>query len=238
MGPPLVRLRQPGTRGPASNKLGGTPVGGTGIWAGDYTMQAENGGLGVFAHEYGHDLGLPDLYDTSGSGIDNSVGFWSLMSSGSWLGTGKESIGNKPADLDAWSKLQLGWLKYEKGAAGKYSAHLLGPAEYNTKRPQALVVDLPKKTVTTEINTPFEGAGEWWGGSADDLNVSLTRDVDLTGKTSASLSAKGWYDIEQDYDYGYAEVSTDGGANWTALNGTFNGTAIPADPARQGRSDR
>ena len=33
----------------------------TGIWVGDYTIQPENGGLGVFAHEFGHDLGLPDL---------------------------------------------------------------------------------------------------------------------------------------------------------------------------------
>ncbi|MER6693333.1 immune inhibitor A domain-containing protein, partial [Streptomyces minutiscleroticus] len=32
---------------------------GCGIWVGDYTIQPENGGLGVFAHEYGHDLGLP-----------------------------------------------------------------------------------------------------------------------------------------------------------------------------------
>ncbi len=39
----------------------------TGTWVGDYTIQPENGGLGVFAHEFGHDLGLPDLYDTSGN---------------------------------------------------------------------------------------------------------------------------------------------------------------------------
>ena len=31
----------------------------TGVWVGDYTVQPENGGLGVFAHEYTHDLGLP-----------------------------------------------------------------------------------------------------------------------------------------------------------------------------------
>ena len=48
----------------------------TGVWLGDYTVQPENGGLGVFAHEYGHDLGLPDLYDTSGNtgGAENSTG--------------------------------------------------------------------------------------------------------------------------------------------------------------------
>ncbi|MEU1504873.1 immune inhibitor A domain-containing protein [Kitasatospora sp. NPDC005748] len=222
---------QAGSTGPANNLLGGTPVGSTGIWIGDYTMQPENGGLGVFAHEYGHDLGLPDLYDTSGSGIDNSVGFWSLMSSGSWLGEGKNSIGDMPNDLDAWSKLQLGWLKYDKAKAGTETTHHIGPVEYNSNLPQALVVDLPKKTVTTEINTPFAGANEWWSGSADDLNVSLARDVDLTGKTSAALTAKAWYDIEQDFDYGYAEVSTDGGANWTALDGTFNGVAIPKNAA-------
>ena len=50
----------------------------TGVWVGDYTVQPEDGGLGVFAHEFGHDLGLPDLYDTSGNtgGAENSTGFW------------------------------------------------------------------------------------------------------------------------------------------------------------------
>ncbi len=218
---------QAGQTGPEGNKLGGTPVGDTGIWIGDYTMQPENGGLGVFAHEYGHDLGLPDLYDTSGSGNDNSVGFWSLMSSGSWLGTGRKEIGDTPDDLDAWSKLQLGWLSYDKAKAGETSVHRLGPAEYNSNHPQALLVDLPKKTVTTTINTPYAGTGEWWSGSADNLDVALTRDLDLTGKKSATLAAKGWYDLEDTFDFGYAEVSADGGATWTVLDGTFNGAAIP-----------
>ena len=48
-----------GITGPATNPLGGKQVGDTGIWAGDYTIQAENGGLSTIAHEYGHDLGLP-----------------------------------------------------------------------------------------------------------------------------------------------------------------------------------
>ncbi|MFD9245364.1 immune inhibitor A domain-containing protein [Streptomyces sp. NPDC059556] len=222
-----------GKTGPANNKAGGTQIGDSGIWVGDYTMQPENGGLGVFAHEYGHDLGLPDLYDTSGlSGAENSTGFWSLMSSGSWLGRGKDAIGDLPGDMNAWDKLQLGWLNYTKVAneARKWnSTHKLGVAEYNTKNPQALVVELPKKAVTTDVVAPAEGATQWWSNMGDDLKNTLTRSVDLTGKKSASLKLKGWYDIELDYDYLYTEVSTDGGANWTALDGTADGKPLPRD---------
>jgi immune inhibitor A len=228
-----------GATGPDDNKLGGTQIGDTGIWVGDYTIQPENGGLGVFAHEYGHDLGLPDHYDTNGG--ENSTGFWTLMSSGSWLGTGKDTIGDLPGDMTAWDKLQLGWLDYDTAKAATKSKHKLGVAEYNTKNKQALVVELPEKRVTTEIVAPAQGANQWWSGSGNDLANTLTRSVDLTGKASAALTLDGWYDIEADYDYLYAEVSTDGGANWTALDGTADGQPIPRDgsgkPALTGSAD-
>ena len=41
-----------GVTGPADAKFGGAQIGNTGYWIGDYTVEAENGGLGVFAHEY------------------------------------------------------------------------------------------------------------------------------------------------------------------------------------------
>ncbi|WP_308369155.1 MULTISPECIES: immune inhibitor A domain-containing protein [unclassified Streptomyces] len=219
-----------GKTGPEGNKAGGTQIGTSGIWVGDYTMQPENGGLGVFAHEYGHDLGLPDLYDTSGGG-ENSVGFWSLMSAGSWLGSGKDSIGDLPGDMTAWDKLQLGWLNYDTAKAATKSTHKLGVSAYNTKNKQALVVELPKKQVKTDVVAPAEGSSQWWSNMGDDLKNTLTRSVDLTGKSSAALSLKGWWDIEADYDFLYTEVSTDGGANWTALAGTADGAAIPVDAA-------
>ncbi|MGW5675559.1 immune inhibitor A domain-containing protein [Streptomyces sp. NPDC003860] len=228
-----------GRTGPANNKAGGAQIGNTGIWVGDYTVQPENGGLGVFAHEYGHDLGLPDLYDYSGRG-ENSTGYWSLMSSGSWLGRGQGAIGDLPGDMTAWDKLQLGWLNYTKAKAATDSTHTLGVSAYNTKRPQALVVELPKKPGTTPVVKPAEGNLQWWSDMGDDLRNTLTRSVDLTGKSTASLELTAWWQIERGYDYLYTEVSTDGGANWTPIDGTAGGKPITRDssnkPALTGRS--
>jgi M6 family metalloprotease-like protein len=131
-----------GTVGPAEDaRLGGVQIGDTGFWIGDYTTEPENGGLGVFAHEYAHDLGLPDLYDTSGG--ENGTGFWTLMSSGSWLGHGANTIGTTPNHMGAWEKLMLGWLDYDVAGADTRSSHRLAPSYHATKKAQALVVVLP-----------------------------------------------------------------------------------------------
>ena len=65
-------------------------------------------------------------------------------------------------------------------------------------------------------------------GRTDGLNNTLTRTVDLTGATSGSVSAWLQYNIEQDYDYLYAEVSTDGGATWKDAAAPISG---PSDNA-------
>jgi len=207
-------------------KFGGTPVGDTGYWIGDYTTEPENGGLGVFAHEYAHDLGLPDLYDTSGGG-ENGTGFWTLMSSGSWMNHGGDDIGTTPDYMGPWEKLQLGWLDYAVVSPGEAGSFTLSPAAVQvTGEEQAVIVDVPDQSLSTDYTTPSSGTSAWWTSSADDLNTTLTRPVDLTGVRSAIVATKAWYDIEAGYDYLYAEYSTDGGANWvqtgTPLDGSSN----------------
>jgi len=209
--------------GPTGNLAGGTQIGDTGMWIGDYTTEPENGGLGVFTHEFGHDLGLPDLYDTAGG--DNGTGFWTLMSSGSWLNHGTDSIGTTPGYMGPWEKLQLGWLDYRQVRYGTNAKVNLGPADRAGKLPQAIMVNLPDKTVKTDYNTPHSGLTEWWGGSADNLNNTLTRTVDLSAATSATVSSWSKYDIEADYDYLYGEVSTDIGATWTQVGTPIDGVS-------------
>ena len=130
-------------------------IGGTNYWIGDYTVEPENGGVGVFAHEFGHDLGLPDLYDTSGNtgGAENSTGFWTLYSSGSYGSSGMpaDGIGTKPIHMSAYEKIFLGWSNYQVVGAGQKASVKLGPPTTNTKQAQQLVVLLPDKPVGTFI---------------------------------------------------------------------------------------
>ncbi len=65
--------------------------------------------IGVFAHEFGHAFGLPDLYDTDrGNGDSEGIGNWCLMAGGSWGGDGASP--DRPVHMSAWAKEFLGWV--------------------------------------------------------------------------------------------------------------------------------
>jgi immune inhibitor A len=215
-----------GIDGPAFNPFGGVQIGDSDYWVGKYTIQPENGGVGVFTHEYGHDLGLPDLYDTSspGSLTENGTGFWTLMSSGSWIDEGLDTIGNKPSHMGAWEKFQLGWLNYEVARAGVRSVHKLGPMEFTTKQAQGLFVVLPQKPVTAHIADPYEGSYFYFSGSANNLNNKMVKAFTLGA--GATLTAKVNYGIEEGYDYANVIVSTDGGATWQTVPTNLSNSSV------------
>jgi len=60
------------------------------------------GSQGEYAHEFGHQLGLPDLYDYTYESA--GLGEWELMSYGSW-----NMNAYVPPHLSAWCKVFLGW---------------------------------------------------------------------------------------------------------------------------------
>ena len=91
-------------------------AGGGHIEIGYYTIQPEERftvegdtlitGISVICHEYGHILGLPDLYDPSR--YTWGIGYWGLMGYGAWGAGGNTP--ESPAHLCSWSKVELGWI--------------------------------------------------------------------------------------------------------------------------------
>lgn len=78
----------------------------------NYAMSSELsgnalGGIGTLCHEFGHVMGLPDLYDTSyGTNYNNSLtpNDWNIMDGGSY-----NADGHCPPNYDPWEKEFFGW---------------------------------------------------------------------------------------------------------------------------------
>jgi immune inhibitor A len=198
------------------------PFGGLSIpcsnkWIGDYTIEPENGGVGVFAHEFGHDLGLPDEYDTSGNtgGAENSTAWWTNWSQGSY-GTIGQDLGSYPVQMDAWEKVFLGWLNYDVAFPGTTSSHKISSVGTNTKQAQALVVVLPDKQVSENVGTPYAGSYFYQSGSGNNLDNNMTRTITVPGGGGTLAFQARWH-IEACWDYAYVQVSTDGGATFTSI---------------------
>lgn len=213
--------------------IDGLGVGKPGFY--DYTMMPEDGATGVFAHEYGHDLGYPDEYDTVYSGTGEAVAYWSIMASGSWAGKigGTEPTGFSPLAKSYfqsylggnWTNdtVELDWNE----VTTKGTQVLLDQANSpNGKNAIAAKVHLPEKK--TPVNTPAAGSFEYWGGQKDETDTNMVADVDLSGKTSATLTFDAWYDIEPQWDFAFVQVSTDNGATWKSLgNGNTRSDVVP-----------
>ncbi len=75
------------------------------------------------------------------------------------------------------------------------------------------------------VNTvAHSGRYFWWSNRGDDSDIMLTRAFDLSDVNAATLEFWTWYDIEEDWDYAYVEISTDGGETWEILT-TPSGTS-------------
>lgn len=84
---------------------------------------------------------------------------------------------------------------------------------------------------------PHSGDKMWLAPQVDDMNAHLTATFDLTGLSAAALEFWAWYDLEEDYDFAYVTISTDGGATWDLLVPDHAETG-DYGPALNGRSTR
>ena len=224
------KIYQEGENGTEPWKIPGTDMS-----AYPYTIMPEDGAAGVFAHEFGHDLGLPDEYDTQYSGEGESIEYWSIMSSGSWAGKipGAEPTGFSPYAKEYFQKTYGGnWfhgntIDYsELGRLG--TQFTLDAASKKGKNNNFVKITLPDKS--TVITTPVSGEKAYFSGSGNNLNNSMITDVDLTNVTTdaaVSFDFKAWYDIEKDWDYGSVGIQLEGENKWTTLPGNITTTENP-----------
>lgn len=70
---------------------------------------------------------------------------------------------------------------------------------------------------------PYSGEYAFWSNKGDESDMTLTREFDFTSVSAPiELSFRTWYDIEEDWDYLYVEVS-ENGETWQILT-TPSGT--------------
>ncbi|HSQ61182.1 MAG TPA: M6 family metalloprotease domain-containing protein, partial [Acidobacteriota bacterium] len=99
----------PGTGG-GTGCLPGLPLGSTRgflyFMVGEFNEFPGDNTAGTYCHEFGHTIGLPDLYDPAAAGL----GFYSLMGLGNYLPfNGEGPFGSVPSNIDGWSRQFLGF---------------------------------------------------------------------------------------------------------------------------------
>ena len=192
---------------------GGTADPSDDIYVVNYTVVPEDADIGVVVHEYGHDIGLPDYYDTSGAS-NNSTAHWIVMSGGSWNGP---LGGAKPAAFNPWARWFFGWadpmvVNYDD----PMQEVMIGQSDPTPAGTEDSVwVNLPDQ----ELGVPnLAGDGGGLHAELGDLVFeTVTKEFDLSGTTAPVFTFTTDFDIEEDWDYSYVRVSTDGGATWDII---------------------
>lgn len=165
--------------------------------------------LGVICHEYGHQLGLPDLYDTS-TGLA-TIGTWDLMDY-PWAGSPQ---GSNPPHLGAWCKKFLGFgtvqpastgtvtfLPVETNNTGVHELYATGQeyflAEYRSKTAGAYDAALPQAA---------GGLALWHVDDAVALNGTVLSNNNVNAASSNGFGHRGVDLVEADG----VEANPDGG---------------------------
>jgi hypothetical protein len=193
-----------------------------------------------FYEHYAGDTGLAELIK---SGAGNNPELFAEMAA------------RKRPDVKTFADLYGDWavanvLNDPKVADGRYAYELLPGAaaltELESGRTSATVsqygvdylgllrgpLDLTfdgAETVGLTDAQPAGGTHMWYSRRGDESVSTLTREVDLSAVQSATLQFSTWYEIELNWDYAFAAVSTDGGSTWTTLEGEHTTTEDPQD---------
>lgn len=123
-------------------------------------------------------------------------------------------IDSCPSEKESKKVSQYGFDYYAIHCSGAYTIYFAGRTTQ-----KVLPVEAP------------EGKYFVWSNRGDTSDMTLTRAFDLPADKPATLEFDTWYDLEENWDYAYLEVSTDGGSTWKILR-----TETATDSNPQGNS--
>ncbi len=195
---------------------GGYAVQYDGVWIDDYTIQPEIyadtdiiTAIGVVCHEFGHALGLPDLYDTDGS--SDGAGKLALMASGSWGTSGTTPW--YPSAPNAWCKTEMGWsnpIILESDQTGieleqSFSNNTIYQVNHTQDNSEYWLFENRQK-VGTDVNMPLPGLLIWH------IDTEMT---------------SGWRPNNNEPHYGVGLEQADGAFNLENNQGSDSGDPYP-----------
>jgi immune inhibitor A len=123
---------------------------------------------------------------------------------------GSDNQGNLPIPR-YWGGYNSGTVQYPIGTMGPYA-----PMYLTYKGMQPELISNFRGDLFSGIS-PYSGDYELYGGRAALLFNSCTLAAPVLLGDDAELSFWTWYDIEEFWDFGFVQISTDGGSSWASL---------------------
>jgi len=210
-------------------------------FAEDFTVFEQDLPVDLFVHEYGHVLGLPDLYASDGTPpVEN----WSIMG-GSYTGNPR---GSEPNSYGALCKkfLQEDFEKRGRNARWQNSLEInledigkdgldiiLDQASLKGKNKDSVIIKLPKKK-GNQIVSPT-GNYAYFSDNKDNMEnyMSLENSLDLSAITTSgsaiSMSFDAWWDLDPGFDFFAVQVREKGTEKWLTLKDTTSHTTDKVD---------
>ena len=193
-------------------------------------------GIGTFAHEFGHCLGLPDFYDT-GNGGHYGLGDWDIMCLGCY-----NNDGFTPPGYSAYEKHFMGWIEYITPQPGTYyTLPVFNQKQASTDKALCLTSNLNQNEFFVVENrrkqgwdryAPGEGImithvtynqDRWWSNTPNNENIQLMTLMNADNSWS-------YYDEATDLwpqagKTEFTDNSTPAAKLYMRANGSINGNA-------------
>lgn len=126
-------------------------------------------GIGTFVHEFGHVLGLPDLYDVEAFLVSTQAPlYWSVMDAGSY-----NIFGTCPPRYSTYEQWVCHWADFEEAVIGEtYTLESIS----ESKTPRALSIRVPKKGGNDYHNEWFileTRSGRGWDAGLSEKGLAI-----------------------------------------------------------------